>query len=315
MSRWVNVESHEAGGGLSSVYLISNPLSFGGFQAPPSKTFFSLIGAPYDGTSTYRPGSRFGPRAIREASIEIETYSLRADLDFADVMVYDEGDVDVVHGDLTETLKRIEVVTRELIVANRLPIIIGGEHTITYGAVKAFGDVAVLAFDAHMDMRDHYPHGQRYSHATVLRRISELMGPKKLLVAGLRAFCKEEYEYMKQRKIFYITSNEIIEGGKNQIANMIKENFEEFSKVYISIDLDVLDPAYAPGVGNPEPEGLNIKTFLDILSNVTDRKVCGFDVVELTPPYDNGVAAIQAAKIIFELCCFIHQAKRKERLS
>ncbi|MEM2427708.1 MAG: agmatinase [Candidatus Bathyarchaeia archaeon] len=266
---------------------------------------YAILGAPYDGTSTFRPGSRFAPNAIREASVNIETYSLRAELDASKLAIKDMGNLNIAQ-DLSETLRRLSLVVEEQLSKDLKTIIFGGEHTLTLGAVEAAsrsGDLAVLCFDAHMDFRDEYL-GSKVNHATVMRRISERLGVDRVMEIGVRAFSEEELNYAKQSGLVFLTSLDV-HRRLNDVLEEIEKWTRNARRLYISIDLDVLDPSQAPGVANPEPEGLTVTQLLDILWKSCSTKVVAVDIVEFTPPYDNGITAIQAAKIATEIICFI----------
>ncbi|MEM3587911.1 MAG: agmatinase [Candidatus Jordarchaeaceae archaeon] len=260
---------------------------------------FALFGVPFDGTSSYLPGARFGPLLIREASKNLESFSLRSLKDAEDIKLCDLGDIDVVYGSIHQTLDRVEKVVAELSQEHKRVIMLGGEHTMTMGVVRGLGkDVGIIDFDAHMDLRNEYL-GQKLTHATLVRRM--LDEGSEILQVGIRAICKEEYEFVTQKNWNYITALEIQREGVKKAANKIKEFQSERNRIYLTIDMDVLDPAYAPDVGNPEPGGLTSSQLIDLLE-VCD-KVIGFDVVEVT--HGGRVTAIVAAKVILELLCLI----------
>lgn len=263
-----------------------------------------LFGVPFDSTASYRPGSRFGPTAVREASINIETWSWRTNMDFEDVKIHDAGDISIVHGDCSETIRRIKETIEGIHSCGKIPIMIGGEHTITLGAIRGLKDVALISFDAHFDMRDEYL-SNKLSHACVMRRIVEEIGNKRVAIVGVRATCKEEIEYVREKNIFYITSYEINGSSHIDIVSRLKDYLKDVDKIYLSIDMDVLDPSNAPGVSNPEPEGISTSILLNILEGISNDRIVGFDVVEISPPYDNGITSVIASKIIYEVCCFI----------
>jgi agmatinase len=287
-----------------SFYIDSTSRAFGGFQAEFSKAEFVLFGVPFDSTSSFRPGSRFGPRAMREVSANLETWSWRTGVDYEDVELHDLGDISVVHGDSAETIRRVQETVEDIRGARKIPILLGGEHTVTLGAVRVFKDAAVISFDAHFDLRDDYL-SNKLSHACVMRRSVEEVGPGNVVVVGARASYAEEVEFVKKKGIRYMSSLDIIRSGAIEAATWAKGSLRGAKKVYISIDIDVLDPAYAPGVGNPEPEGIGTTALLDILHAIVDERVVGFDVVEVSPPYDNGSTAAVASKIVFEICSMI----------
>ncbi|MBS7624959.1 MAG: agmatinase [Candidatus Bathyarchaeia archaeon] len=285
----------------------SATLFFSGYQKDLEEAKYVILGVPFDATSTYRSGARFAPTAIREASLNIETYSFRSNVDIEDLSLHDAGDLHV-SGSLEETLRRLNLVCREIVGMNKIPVIIGGEHTITLGASRSIGgDFALISFDAHLDLRDKYL-DEKICHATFMRRINEEVKPRKIIEVGIRAACKEEITYLfSADNIKYITSHKIMRASLEDISREIKDAVCGCNKVYITIDMDVLDPAYAPAVQNPEPEGLSTSMLLDILLNVCDQRLAIFDLVEVAPHYDSGVTSVQAAKIIFEVLSHLYK--------
>ncbi len=282
---------------------VSPSLNFSGYYTPFEKAEFVVLGVPYDGTSTYRAGARFGPQAIREASLNIETYSLRSGLDVEDLAICDIGNLHVADN-LSKTLERLTLVTSAILKASKFPVILGGEHSITLGAVRALGKAtAILDFDAHMDLRDEYM-GSKLSHTTFMRRLAEEIGAEKIVQVGVRAICKEDLNFAKKSGLKYIPAHEIRQSGPRQTAKILQKILRPYRKVYLTIDMDVLDPAFAPAVGNPEPDGISTTILLDILHEICDKRFLGFDLVEVAPHYDTGATSVQAAKIIFELLCF-----------
>jgi len=291
---------------------VSSPAVFSGYQKTFEEADYVILGVPFDVTSTYRTGARFGPLAIREASLNIETYSFRAGVNIEDLRIHDLGDMHVT-SDAEETLRRLEQVTKEIITAKKTPVIVGGEHTITLGSTRALGkNSAILSFDAHLDLRNEYMN-LTTSHTTFMRRINEQVHPSEIVEIGTRAVCKEELDYAKKAGIHFITVQQIRKDNVEKTVDRVHRLVADAQKIYLTIDLDVLDPSFAPAVQNPEPDGLCTSEFYDILSGVCDRRIAAFDVVEVAPHYDNGVTAIQAAKTIFEVLCHIEKA-RKTRL-
>jgi len=291
---------------------VSYSAVFSGFQKTFEEADYVVLGVPFDVTSTYRTGARFGPAAIREASLNIETYSFRSGIDIEELRIHDMGDLNV-STDTEQTLERLAKVVGEILEAGKTPILIGGEHTVTLGVLNGFGSkaskMAILSFDAHLDLRDEFM-GLRVSHATFMRRLNEQLKPAKIVEVGTRAVCKEELDYAGKAGIEFITAQQIRGEGAEQTLKILKRKLADVKSVYISVDMDVLDPAYAPAVQNPEPDGLDSHTLLDILCGVCDKRVVGLDVVEVAPSYDNGVSAIQAAKVVFEALCSIEKARR-----
>ncbi len=290
---------------------VSQSNVFGGFRKSFEEADYVVLGVPFDVTSTYRTGARFGPTAIREASLNIETYSFRSGIDFEDLRVHDLGDLHV-SADTVRTLERLERVIREVLNYGKTPVVIGGEHTITLGALKGLGSeaskTAVVSFDAHLDLRDEFM-GLKLSHTTFMRRINEEAKPAKIVEVGTRAVCKEELKYARDAEIEFFTALHVRKIGSKKITEQLKERLAEYERLYLSVDMDVLDPAYAPAVQNSEPDGLETSTLLDILLGIIDKRLVGFDVVEVAPNYDQGVSAIQAAKVIFEILCTVEKAK------
>ena len=282
---------------------------FSGSQRAYEEADYVVLGVPLAVTSTYRSGARFAPMAIREASLYIETYGFRADIDVEDLKLHDLGDIHVV-GDVDETLRRVELVTKDILSSDRMPVAIGGEHTITLGMMQAVGgDIALVSFDAHLDLRNEYM-GRSLSHTTFMRRLHEQIKPMKILEIGTRAVCKEERDYAKKSDIEFLTVQQIRKDGIEKTMKKINNRLSDSERTYLTIDMDVLDPAFAPAVQNPEPEGLYMDMFLDILCEVCDSRVVAFDLVEVAPHYDSGITAIQAAKTIFEVLCHIEKARR-----
>jgi agmatinase len=287
----------------------SATMQFSGFQRGFKEADYIIVGVPFDATSTYRSGARFAPSAIREASLNIETYSFRSGIDIEDLSIHDAGDLHI-SGDIDETLRRVEFVCGDILNDGKVPVFIGGEHTITFGAVKSLhSKFAVLSFDAHLDLRDEYM-DRKFCHASFMRRINEIIKPEKIIEIGVRAACKDELKYVTEAgNIIYISSQKIENVGVKKISKEIKDLLVDCVKVYLTVDMDVLDPSYAPAVQNPEPDGLPVGTLLNILSNICDKRIVAFDIVEVAPHYDNGVTAINAAKIIFEVLSFIYKSR------
>jgi agmatinase len=288
---------------------VSPSAVFVGNQQSLEEADYAILGVPFDGTSTYRPGSRFAPNAIREASPNIEGYSFRTGTSISDLRIYDMGDLHVT-GDVELTLGRLALVANDIFEAQKIPVFLGGEHTITLGVMRGLDEkVAVVSFDAHLDLRNEYL-GLSVSHATFMRRINEDVKPAKILEIGTRAVGTDELEYAKEAGIDYITAHKIREDGAKTTAENIRNTLESYEKVYVTIDMDVLDPAFVPAVPNPEPEGLDTPTLLELLGAVCDNRTVGVDLVEIAPHYDKGLTAVQATKILFELLLGLDKARR-----
>ncbi len=253
---------------------------------------YIILGVPLDVSGTHRRGTGETPHAIREESYNFETYIHDLDIDLADVPVHDMGDLKI------DDHMRMEVfdAVAKIVADGKVPIIMGGEHSVTPFAVEAFSDVSVLVFDAHLDYRDSYE-GDKNSHACATRRIDEVISPEKVLPVGVRSICKEEYDDAKKHGLEYITADQVRELGTKRLITFIEDIMP--GNIYLSIDMDGIDPAYAPGVGTPEPFGLDPILIRDVIRHLAHR-IVGMDIVEICPPYDNGNTASLGAKLIRE---------------
>ena len=258
---------------------------------------FVLFSAPLDTTTSNRSGTRFGPDAVRRESSFLDTYSARSRLDWDDVDLGDIGDVDC--SSVETCLSSVEETIKDI---DGFPVMLGGEHTITLAAIRALKPELVVVFDAHLDLRDEL-FGERLCHATYLRRAIEETGCKALVV-GARALSGEEVAFAQSSEnVAYITSRECLKDPEACIDRIAKA-VQSVESVYLSIDLDVLDPAYAPAVGNPHPEGLSTGMLLDFVEAVMHGNVVGLDLNEVYPHYDSGVTATTAAYIVMESLYF-----------
>jgi agmatinase len=255
-----------------------------------------LVGLPYDGTTSYRPGTRFAPAAIREASYGIETYSPIHDAELGeDIRFFDAGDLEFPFGNREETLARIRRACEDVVNAGKHWFGIGGEHLVTLPSASVYAerypDLAVLHFDAHADLREDYL-GEPLSHATVLRRVAEQIDPNHFVQIGIRSGTKEEWDWMRANGTLFNDISEL-ETARKRL---------EGRPVYLTIDLDCLDPSIFPGTGTPEPGGLTYRELMAWLTGFTGLDIVGADVVELSPPYDPmGVSNVVAAKVIREV--------------
>ncbi|WP_455646150.1 agmatinase [Methanosphaera sp.] len=266
---------------------------------------YAIMGIPFDSTTSYIAGSRNGPKAIREASYDFESYNLRFDTSLT-CFNYDIGDVQVNNGNYEKTNDMIKDTVISVLELGLTPIAMGGEHTITNGVLGAiydydkdyFNDLTVIHFDAHFDMRNTYL-DEKYSHATVLRRIHEL-GPKKIIQLGIRSAEYEEHEHVKQQEnIEYYTSHDI-QDNKEAI---LKELESIKGPIYITVDIDVLDPAYAPSVGTPASCGITPRDLEDMMSILAPKETAGLDVVEVSSNTLGDSTSINAAKVIYDFLC------------
>ena len=290
------------------LYVSQGPF-FSGFQKSFEHADYIILDVPFDVTSTYRTGTRFGPLAIRDASLNIETYSFRTGLDVEKLKLHDLGDLHVT-SETDETLKRLTLVVKEIINAQKTSVIIGGEHTITLGAVGGLGKkTAVISFDAHLDLRNEYMN-LKTSHTTFMRRIKEQTHPETIIEIGTRAVCQEELNYTKKASVKFFTTQQIRKAGAEKTVNSLRKALANCKNIYLTIDMDVLDPAFAPAVQNPEPDGLSTEIFFDLLQGLCDDRITALDLVEVAPYYDSGATAALAAKTLFEALCNIEKARK-----
>ena len=256
-----------------------------------------ILPVPYEGTVSYLPGTKFGPRAIIEASRENEGYDYQLEITPEKIGIYTLDELEPNKDSPFKTIKRVQDVITKIIDKDKFPVMIGGEHSITLGAVRAinskFKKMTVLYFDAHADVRDELE-GTKYSHSTVMRRVSESCP---IVGVGIREMCQEEHDYIKKNKLVMF-----------DVTAKPKDILKKLSKnVYISIDLDVLDPSIMPSVGTPVPNGMDYQSLLNIIKLVCKNKnVVGLDVCELRPiPALNGPDTI-ASKIITKTIGYIY---------
>lgn len=265
-------------------------------SSKPIKDRPALFGCPFDQTSTFRSGSDFGPNAIREASDSIETYSPFLDRDLEDLKFSDLGDVNFFDTNLVGALNEIESFTSHVLNSGAKPLALGGEHTITLPIVRALNkfldDFMVIHLDAHTDLRHDYD-GAPLSHATVIRKVADLIGPDRLIQLGIRAGTKHEFAWMKDNQTLYQWDK----GSEKYISKLVRDR-----RVYVTLDLDVMDPACLPGTGNPESGGWFYDDMERFLSMLTTLNLVGADVVELNPKIDqSGMSSVLAAKIVREI--------------
>jgi agmatinase len=256
----------------------------------------AILGCPLDMTSTFKSGSDKAPNAIREASESIETYSPFFDKDLEDLPFVDLGDLDIAGDSVENALAKIENAAAEILRLHGLPLSIGGEHTVTLGIVKAFKRIypefVVVHLDAHTDLRDDYE-GNPLNHATVIKRVAELIGAQNLVQMGIRSGTRPEFRWMKDNgTLIHWTA-----GAEKQLLKRLGQK-----PVYLTLDLDVMDPACFPATGNPEAGGWFYNDMERFLRVLTEVNIVGIDVVELNPALDpSGASTILAAKIIREL--------------
>lgn len=292
---------------MESFDIIKVSPGFGGFDFPYDRADVVFVGIPLDITSSYRSGYRFAPAKIREASANLETFIPSVGVDVFEVLnISDLGDLVITSTDIEETGKRIETVVRKIKEDGKIPFLLGGEHTLTVFSTKPFDDVFVIQLDAHRDLRDEYL-GDRVCHATVMRRILDRLPYDRVIQLGVRSWSKEEDEWLTNRPIRGYTTEDItkdFERTMREIETLVGDGI-----VYLTIDLDVLDPSFAPAVATPEPGGLSVIEILRIVRRLSRLKLAGVDVVELVPQYDNGNTAFVAARVIYEILAVLGSKK------
>lgn len=265
-------------------------------KTPFEKSKIVILGCPYDGSASFRPGARFGPPAIRRASWGIETYSPYFRQDLSRLLIHDMGDLELPFGEKELSLDRIRKAIRMILKAKKLPVILGGDHLITLPVIEEilqfYPETSLIHLDAHTDLRDDYL-GERFSHSTVVKRIQSLLKKGRIFQIGIRSGTEEEFEEAKKIR-------SIVSLGKASFRSMIECLKER--PVYITLDLDVFDPSLLPGVGTPEPGGLTFQEFISLLKKLRSLRVVGFDLVELTPDYDpSQISSVNASVILREM--------------
>lgn len=274
---------------------------FIGCEADYESSDTVIFGAPFDSTTSYRPGTRFGSSAIRRESFGIETYSPYQDKDITDYDIFDSGDVELCFGSPERALSDIEERTAQILSDGKLPVMLGGEHLVTLGAVRAvrkkYDDLYIIQFDAHADLRSDYL-GQELSHACVMRRCWELVGDGHIYQFGIRSGERTEFEFAREHTVM----NKLNLNGIDEAVKALKGK-----KVYLTVDLDVLDPADFPGTGTPEAGGASFNQLLEALLKLSQLDLVGIDLNELSPHYDqSGRSTALACKLLREVLLMIH---------
>lgn len=255
-----------------------------------------LFGVPFDGTASFRPGSRFAPAAMREDSYGLETYSPYCDADLGECAVCDVGDLELPFGNPGAVLEMTRQHTADILQEGKRPVMIGGEHLVTLGALRAvverYPDLHILHLDAHTDLRNDYL-GEGLSHASVIRRAWELVGDGRIHQFGIRSGEKEEFDFAAAHTAMHRFT---LDGWADTLAAL------RGKPVYLTLDLDVLDPSVMPGTGTPEPGGVSFTELLTALLKLHTVRLVGCDVVELAPHYDpSGVSTAAACKLVREI--------------
>lgn len=255
-----------------------------------------IFGAPFDSTTSFRPGTRFASKAMRGESFGIETYSPYQDKDLEDITVFDGGDLELSFGNTERALGQIEKYTAQILADKKIPCMIGGEHLVTLGAVRAvakkYPDLHVLQFDAHADLREDYL-GEPLSHATVIHRVWDILGDDRIFQFGIRSGDRSEFQWGKD----HVFTNKFNFNGLADVVERLQDK-----PVYLTIDLDVLDPSVFPGTGTPEAGGVSFLELLEAILKVSGLNIVACDVNELSPVYDqSGVSTAVACKVLREL--------------
>lgn len=276
--------------------MIENPGVYMGADTPYEEADAVILGIPMDYTVSFRPGTRMGPLSIRNVSIGIEEYSVYLDRDLSDYAYCDLGDLTLPFGNVEKSLEVIESASRQVVEDGKFPIFLGGEHLVTYPLIKPFiekyPELRVIHFDAHADLRTDYS-GEINSHATVMRKISEMLGPKRVYQFGIRSGIREEFLFAKEHN--HLVIEEVLEPLKAVLPEL------KGKPIYVTLDIDVVDPAYAPGTGTQEAGGCTSREIIRAIHALGELDVVGFDLVEVSPAMDTSErTALLAAKIVRE---------------
>jgi agmatinase len=270
--------------------------AFMGCERPYEYAKIVMFSAPFDSTTSFRPGARFAGKTIRADSFGIETYSPYQGKDITELNVMDCGELELPFGNSGRALDMIEDNVLRILRDGKKPFMIGGEHLVTLGAVRAlaknYPDLHVIQLDAHADLRDDYL-GESLTHATIMRRIWDILGDGRIYQFGIRSGEREEFEFAEKHTTMH-----------RYDLSRVKEHIDTLKgkPIYFSLDLDVLDPSVFPGTGTPEPGGVSFKELLEVIFLLEKLDIVGSDVCELSPPYDpSGISTAAACKVIREL--------------
>lgn len=277
--------------------LLSQDLRYLGAEASWEDARLVLYGAPFDGTTSFRPGTRFGPAAMRLNSDGMESYSPYLDMDLYDLPLHDAGDLPPLAA-VDKMLDQVAEQTRSISQAGKLPLMLGGEHSLSLGAIRAlaqlYPDLRIIHLDAHTDLRPGYLE-EPFSHASVIYRAWEILGDQRIASFGIRSGEREEFAFARQHLDFHPFN---LSDLPDYAAGLRVQQLP----VYVTIDLDVLDPSYFPGTGTPEPGGVSYLDLQQAVHQLRGLKLVGLDLMELSPPYDpSGVSTTVANKILREL--------------
>lgn len=279
-----------------------NIFTFIGCDAEYDESKTVIFGAPFDSTTSYRPGTRFASSAMRNESFGIETYSPYQDKDLLDTRIFDGGDLELCFGNPESALSDIYDLTKRILLDEKLPLMIGGEHLVALGAVRAaaekYPELNIIHFDAHADLRDDYL-GQKLSHACVMRRCHEILGDGRIFQFGIRSGDREEFYWGKN----HVYTNKFNFDGLDEVVISLKDK-----PVYFTLDLDVLDPSCFPGTGTPEAGGVSFNELMWAVKKLTALNVVGIDVNELSPMLDqSGASTALACKLLREILLYFYK--------
>ena len=278
-----------------------NISTFIGCESDYNESSIVVFGAPFDSTTSFRPGTRFASQVMRGESWGLESYSPYQDLDLYDFNIFDGGELELPFGNSEGALALIEEFSTKIVEDGKIPAMIGGEHLVTLGSFrgvfKKYPDVHVIHFDAHADLREHYL-GQKLSHATVMHRVWDLVGDNKIFQFGIRSGEREEFLWGKE----HVYTNKFNCDNLEYALEKIKDK-----PVYVTIDLDVLDPSVFPGTGTPEPGGVQFTELLSSILKLKGLNIVGFDINELSPQYDQtGASTAVACKVLREMLLVVN---------
>jgi len=289
---------------------VARPTSFADANASFEEAEFVVLGVPFDRTTSFRPGARFGPDSIRQHSWNFESYDLETGLDLAEVPVHDLGNTEE-YGSAEEMVRGVREELRPVWGAGKFPVVLGGDHACAPPSVEAYPDGApslgVLYLDGHLDFRSSYL-GDGRSHACSSRRIVEKVGARNVVVLGVRSVSREEIDDNRSVGMPFVSAHDVfrdgIQASVQRALNMLKTE-----RLYISLDIDAIDPAYAGGTGTPEPFGLTPRDVKYVLDQAAPR-LAGLDIMEVSPPYDQGNTSVLAARLAREAIARVSAARR-----
>ena len=275
--------------------MIDTPSFFADADASFQEACAVLFGVPFDATSTFRKGAKDGPVAIRQASWNFETFDIYSGTDLAEIPFHDYGDIQGISSS-QDMISSVQTLMRQLLKQSKFPICLGGEHSVTMGCITAVPkDTVVVSIDAHLDYRDKYEEDP-FNHACVSKRIQEHVGAENLFILGVRSAEKKEYKQAQQDGVTVVTSHYINDVGLFHILRPLQQKITG-KRVYLTIDIDGVDPAFAPGTSTPEPNGLTPDNIQDLITLLAPNLI-GCDLVEVCPAYDHGQTALLAAKLL-----------------